>query len=505
MTSLTFTLPEDAMVRLASELALWLKPGSMIALRGGLGAGKTSFARAMIQALSSDPDLHVPSPTFALVQQYDDARIPVVHADLYRLAEATEASELGLQDMLETHALLVEWPDRYPALAAWKNRLDLTLEGSGNARSITLEAHGSWVKALQREIALRKFLEAAGRGECPRRYFQGDASTRRYELIAAPGRTEVLMDMPARSDHMIVKDGKSYSNLVHLADDISAVLAINHYLSSLGYAAPKILTADAQQGFALIEYLRGEVHGDLMRRGDDMAQPFSAAVDVLVDIAGQEWPATVTTPQGVRHDLHTFDVSTLQFETSLLPAWFWPHLFNKPAPTDAVASFEAIWQDLLSHLPEDVTVWVLRDYHSPNLIWMPQRTGLQRTGIIDSQDAALGHPAYDLVSLLQDARVDVAPETQDYFFMAYLQRREARKSFDQKSFTAAYAILGAQRATRLLGTFTRLSKRDGKHQYLQHRPRVARYLVRNLQHPALESLKAWYQEHLPQALELAQQ
>jgi aminoglycoside/choline kinase family phosphotransferase len=166
-------------------------------------------------------------------------------------------------------------------------------------------------------------------------------------------------------------------------------------------------------------------------------------------------------------------------------------------------SFEAIWKKLIAVSKPVQPVWMLRDFHSVNLIWMPERKGLQRVGIIDTQDAVMGHAAYDAVSLIQDARHDVAVELQEELYGRYLALRAATGGFDAASFARDYAISGAQRASRLLGTFTRLGERDGKHQYLRHRPRVARYLMQNLRHPALAELADWYRAYLPEALELA--
>jgi aminoglycoside/choline kinase family phosphotransferase len=139
----------------------------------------------------------------------------------------------------------------------------------------------------------------------------------------------------------------------------------------------------------------------------------------------------------------------------------------------------------------------LRDYHSPNLLWLPEREGLKRVGIIDTQDCLMGHPAYDLASMLQDARVDIDFGFADDLYAEYCGLRSRDPSFDRAAFDVAYAILGAQRATKILGIFARLSKRDGKHGYLRHIPRVSRYLERNLAHPRLAGLKAWFDRHLP--------
>ncbi len=484
----------------AKMLALWIRPGLVICLAGDLGAGKSTLARALIRAVASDPALDVPSPTFSLMQSYDTLRVPLLHVDLYRLNDASEAAAIGLFDMVADHAVLVEWPDRLAGQELGEDILRLTLSGQGEARDVDVAAKGNWQQILLRNAEIENFLADCDRSEARRHFLQGDASTRRYETITTQDGKTALMDMPARSDHRIVKHGKSYSALVHLADDITPVIAINQYLVGLGYSAPRIIAANRAKGLALIEYLDGDVHGDMMRRGADMVEPMRNAVAVLADMARAAWPRVLMLDHATEHRLPDFDLDALLYEVDLMPSWFWPQLFGQDAPETVRQSFEDIWRRLLPLAQPQNDTWTLRDYHSPNLIWLPQRKGLQRTGIIDTQDAVMGHPAYDLVSLLQDARVDVAP---DFQHMLYADYERLCGQLDRSTFARAYAVLGAQRATRLLGTFTRLSKRDGKHHYLQHRPRVARYLVQNLAHPALAPLARWYEQHLPQVLELA--
>jgi len=141
---------------------------------------------------------------------------------------------------------------------------------------------------------------------------------------------------------------------------------------------------------------------------------------------------------------------------------------------------------------------VLRDFHSPNLIWLPEREGIARVGLIDYQDAMLGPSAYDVASLLQDARVDI-PETMEVAQLAQYvrKRREKEPNFDPSDFIRLYATVAAQRASKILGIFSRLDRRDGKPQYLRHIPRVWDYLQRSLAHPSLAVLKDWYAAHVP--------
>jgi hypothetical protein len=213
-------------------------------------------------------------------------------------------------------------------------------------------------------------------------------------------------------------------------------------------------------------------------------------------MARQTWPEQVPLDGGV-YVVPPYDIEAQMIEADLLASWFWPHVVGSDIPDAARAEFEALWRGLLPLTQGGRRVWALRDYHSPNLLWLPEREGLKRVGIIDTQDCLMGHPAYDLASMLQDARVDVDAAVAGDLHEHYCRLRASDPHFDRQAFDAAFAVLGAQRATKILGIFARLSKRDGKHGYLRHVPRVSRYLERNLAHPELQALKAWFDRHLP--------
>jgi N-acetylmuramate 1-kinase len=480
---------------LARDLALWIRPGYAVLLEGDLGSGKSVLARALIRAVAQDETLDVPSPSFSLVQSYDDIRVPLVHADLYRLTTGAEAAELGLVDMLQSHGVIVEWPGLSHDLMTTPHRLHIRISGSGIRRDIVLEAHGAWQKALARNDVIRKFLHDSLGSDAHRAFLQGDASTRRYEQISGPATDLLLMDMPRQPDGPPVRHGLPYSAIAHLSESILPVMAINRYLAGLGYGAPRTVAVDETQGLALIERLLGDVHGTMMQRGDNMVEPLRAATDVLADMARQHWPRQLP-----GHVLKDYDTDAQLIEVDLLPSWHWPYSTTGEKPPDLHASFEAVWRGLLPLARHDRVHWVLRDYHSPNLIWMPQRQGLQRTGLIDTQDAVIGHPAYDLVSLLQDARHDVDVKLHNDLFAYYVGLRQKQGGFDENAFARAYAVLGAQRACKLLGIFVRLCVRDGKANYLQHLPRQKIYLRRNLQHRALEPLRKWFATHMTDLL-----
>jgi hypothetical protein len=190
-------------------------------------------------------------------------------------------------------------------------------------------------------------------------------------------------------------------------------------------------------------------------------------------------------------------MAALLIEAELLLDWYLPRL-EVAVADDARADFRALWSELLRGAVEGPPTWVLRDYHSPNLLWLPQRRGLTRLGILDFQDALMGPPAYDLASLLQDARVDVAEPTELSLLSRYMRgRRMADPGFDGTQFIQLYVTLAAQRASKILGIFARLDRRDRKPQYLRHMPRIWGYLQRSLAHPALASLSDWYRAHVP--------
>jgi aminoglycoside/choline kinase family phosphotransferase len=190
-------------------------------------------------------------------------------------------------------------------------------------------------------------------------------------------------------------------------------------------------------------------------------------------------------------------------EASLLIDWLWPALHGRETPEALRAEFAALWQPLLEEAAKADPGWVLRDYHSPNLMWLPGREGLKQVGILDFQDALRGPLAYDLVSLLQDARLGVPEPLERELLDRYCAARGAQSQhFSSDQFVSLYATLGAQRNSKILGIFARLAKRDGKRGYLAHIPRVARYLERDLAHPVLAELRRFYAREFPAAHDL---
>jgi len=487
---------------LARTLSLFARPGLVVLLEGDLGAGKSTFARAFIKALATNgSDFDVPSPTFTLVQSYDELRVPVAHVDLYRLGPTGDVSELGLNELPRTHLLLIEWPQT-ESVNLSADILHLRISGAGNERMIAITAQGAWAKVLNRNGEIESFLKSHNIPLISRRFFEGDASSRRYEKVRGENGSLILMDMQRRPDGPAVKNGKPYSAIAHLAEGLREVVAVNDQLVAMNYAAPHILACDIDQGLALIEDLGSQVYGQMMRNGEDMTIPLEAAVDLLADMAERRWPTQVPVRGAEPYTLPSYDQDAQLIEVELLPTWFHAHVHGKPAPEALSQSFAKLWREVLPLTIAAPPVWCLRDFHSPNILWLPQREGHQRVGLIDTQDALLGHPAYDLASLLQDARVDIPFAQADALYARYVNQRQKTSAFDTTDFARAYAILGAQRCTKILGIFARLNARDGKPAYLKHMPRVSRYLARNLEHSSLDKIKLWFETEMSAALEV---
>ncbi len=490
---------EAATGRLAGEVAALLAPGDLVTLTGGLGAGKTSFARALVRTLVGDPELEVPSPTFSLLQIYDSGHGRIVHVDLYRITRPSDLAELGFEEACEGSYVLLEWPERASSLLP-EDRLDICLaldaERGETYRSALLTGFGSFAQKLAKAKAIADLLARCRWDHAERRHVQGDASTRSYErLVAADGRTAILMIAPKRPDGPPLRYGKPYSAIARLAEDARPFIAIDEGLRRLGFSAPEIYARDLSAGLVLLEDLGTTPITDA---GAIVEERYACAAAALAELHGFALPDTLPVEAEETYRIPVYDVDALSIEVELLLDWFVPLHTDARLASGARSSFVTLWRRTLQEVLVQRQTWTLRDYHSPNLIWLPERHGIARVGMIDFQDCVLGAPAYDVVSLLQDARVDVPDAAELRLLALYVRlRREAEPGFDVQGFTRAYAILGAQRATKILGIFARLSERDGKPGYLTHVPRIARSLCKNLAHPALAEFAAWYETHLP--------
>lgn len=483
---------------LGHEISLFVRPGDVICLYGDLGAGKTTLARGLIQALSaSDCQTDVPSPTFTIVQPYQHLRTPVRHYDLYRISDPEELDEIGFLEDMETTVSIIEWPD-HAGSELPENRIEVELAISGESRLATITGLHDCARLVNRMETVATFLENSRPRPVERSFLQGDASSRRYErLKIETGENRLLMDMPPDETARRSSSAAAYMQAAHLADGLKEVLAINQGLRDAGFHAPQAYRADLENGLLVLEDFGSVTFSSLADDSDTLFDAMRDAVELLARMAQMDWPDSVGV-NGATHNISHYDNGALGVEVQLLLDWFWPLAKGSDPEPKVCEEFSEIWRNLFPVLETPNPIWVLRDFHSPNLLVLSGTKAWQRIGLIDTQDCVLGHPAYDLVSLLQDARRDIGDEFEEKLIATYINLREGIDAgFDPEGFKTAYAVLGAQRATKVLGIFARLAVRDGKPAYLQHIPRVSRALDKCLRHPELASLKLWFDTNMP--------
>jgi hypothetical protein len=356
-----------------------------------------------------------------------------------------------------------------------------------------------------REALKAEFLRTSGFGRARREPLGGDASTRAYErLHAADGATFIFMDQPSSMETAPCPPGATpeerralgYNALARLAAGrVDAFIATSGWLRDQGLSAPKILAADAPVGLAVLEDLGDDLFARLIEQGQDEAPLYEAAIQALVRMH-QATPPDVLTYDGAAWPLLTYDETALETADRLFVEWL-PKL--KPGLAfdgEAGAEWEAIWTPIRARGAAGASVFCHRDYHAENLIWLPERQGGARAGLLDFQDAVKAHPAWDMSMLLHDARRDVSAEREAAALAIYF---ELSPHVDRARFLADYHALGALNVCRILGIFARLVTRDGKPRYAAFMPRLWGYLDRCLADPELAPLKAWLGRYAAEA------
>ena len=361
---------------------------------------------------------------------------------------------------------------------------------------------------MSREEQVRDFLAASGWGDAVAAPIAGDASTRRYFRLADGPRKALLMDQPQGAETPAAppdagaaqRRALGYNAVARLAGaDVGRFAEVARYLKSRGLSAPDIYAADTDRGFMILEDLGDALFADVVAQGGDEAALYTNAVAVLARLHAESAPPAV----GAK-PLFAYDETALLAETDLFTEWYLPHALGRAATADEITKHRALWRAALAPVLASPPVFVHRDYHAQNLIWLPRRAGMGRTGLIDFQDAVAGSRAYDLVSLLEDARRDVDPAVAKAALRHYLDAMAAQGTpVDGGAFAAEMAAVAAQRNVKIVGIFARLFRRDGKPRYLALLPRVWGHLQNDLNHPSLAPLRAWYDRTIPRETRFA--
>jgi aminoglycoside/choline kinase family phosphotransferase len=310
------------------------------------------------------------------------------------------------------------------------------------------------------------FLAGCGWADAEISPLAGDASFRRYFRVTHGNRSAVLMDAPQPHE------------------DPRPFIAVAEWLVSRGLSAPEILARDLDLGLLLLgDFGDSRLRETLDEDPGRERELYELATDVLIHLHGHP-PMPELPPHGLEQWLQ---------ELELFTDWYCPAV---GADVD-IAGFEAAWRELLEPVAADglERVTMLRDYHAENIMLVEGRAGVAHFGLLDFQDALAGHPAYDLASVLEDARRDVSPEIE----RAMIDRYVAATTADER-FERAYWALAAQRNTRILGVFTRLWRRDNKPGYRRFQPRMWGLLERDLQQPELAPVREWFDINIPPEL-----
>lgn len=303
----------------------------------------------------------------------------------------------------------------------------------------------------------------------------GDASFRRYIRVNKNGKQAMLMDAPPEKE------------------DVRPFIAVAEYITDKGYSAPKIYARSVPEGLLLLEDLGNDSYTQLLKQESVRARMeqtlYAAAIDLLAEWHDES--RAFSAPEKL--SLPKYDNALLLREVSLFADWFLPQVLGREKAAILRQDFMAQWERILNKAQLSTRVLVHRDYHADNLMWLPNREGAARVGLLDFQDGVYGDAAYDLVSLLEDARRDVPQPLAENMISRYI----AAAGLNAAKFRADYAILGAQRNCKIVGIFARLATRDGKLHYLNYLPRVWQHLDRDVQHPALAELKHWLDTYVP--------
>ncbi len=515
------THDKNALTSLISQLACYIYAGDNVFVIGDSHVGKTFFIHELISHLCDEP---------ATLSYTSTAKTGAVK---YNLADNGCVNYYDFSNISDSHDI------RYEQLTS--NDYDINLfecadpicDGTviphisvsivarkGEMCTISIEASAQYASRMKRFCYFIEFLQLHNIDDAICKNVAGDATARKYYRII-PNSKQIsqtgLKNKPLANNLIVMSDethlpsdyGTNPDSYIDLSKTtITSFCAIAKKLHNAGVTVPKIHAADITNMFLLLEDFGSNRFGADFFAQSDVESGYQSAMDMLLHLAELSYEKDIdmefttknprlTSTHSYTHQINRYSLDNYAEDLTVLLDWYYPEIHKHEASIFLRETFTDIWKPHLEALIKDKIVLSLRDFHSPNMFWLPEKKGIERIGVIDFQDAYYGHMAYDLVSLLMDARFDLPKEYHDKWLYDYV-KKAARciDNFNEEEFLLNYWRIGAQRNSRILGVFIRLLRRDNKDGYIKNIPRVWRYLMYCLSHPGLHDLKQWYELHL---------
>jgi len=464
----------DAFVKYIAPI---FEKGDLLALNGEIGSGKTTLTKHLINYLTATRIDEINSPTFNLCQTYSNEDLIISHYDFYRLDYLQEIEELDINDSIKNNFTIIEWANKFSSILP-KDHIEIQIDNKSDKREYKILFHGEYAKKIAGHKNRLSFLSNSNLNIKKITNMRGDASKRKYYRVNDGTENFVLMD--ALEDSI---------NKTTTSKTITDFIIFRQYLEDIGLRVPKIYEFDIQKQLILEEDLGLTTYDELYSKlsFQDLINP---AIESLLILVHSNYK-NINDLDGKAFEPQNFDEKVFINESKIFIDYYWPYVKNSICPEEEKYEFLSIIENIYSDLSTDKTL-VLRDYHSPNLHYLQNEKGHKKCALIDFQDALLGHPLYDLVSLAQDARFTIS-EDQERYIVDTFEDKFLFNDFQlsKSSFNEQYKILAIQRSLKILGIFARLSLLEGKNNYIIHMPRVLDYIRRSMDCSLLNNLTHW--------------
>ena len=474
--------------KLTKELTPLLSEGGVMTLNGQIGAGKTTLAKLVIHDLTQTPLEDIVSPTFNLYHTYNRDNLEIAHYDFYRIESEIELPEIDLNDSFTDKICIIEWAEKFQDLLP-KDRIEISIKCIENERLYRINPLGKFGDIVNNRAKIENFLSDLDINFTELQRLPGDASKRRYYRIMSSDNTMILMDATQESDI------KSKTGLTNGIDDF---IKIQEYLDSIDVRVPNLIARNKIDNIILEEDLGEYSYTDVLTK-QNYQELYNPAIKTLIHISNINHPKNISTNSNP-HYLKEFDLDIYLNEAEIFIDYYWPFVHGKQCNADKKQEFRDIMEEVYSNLSNDKTL-MLRDFHSPNLLFLENENGFRKCAVIDFQDALFGHPLYDLVSLTNDARITIDEYQEKYLIELF--RKDfpfSNFQFDSLSFMQQYHILGVQRSIKILGIFARLAILETNQNYLVHMPRVICYIKRIMQSGKIQRLANWLNQNFKETL-----